>query len=1142
MKLLFELSGERLTAGQRTQLLALYDQDSSDAPACNTALTWDSACQTEAASHGLPSQLQLCQDLVSNDNSSKGVASLTLQHCLGLLATDAQIQTATCRIQTRDVADSAAQGVLGKSYPALTGELATQLPDVVSRMDAWWAAATTASAGDHTWLLGHANTVLRQLWSSIEQAKLPLPQASGDLDAVTLLNRVNDTGFADDLGVLLALYAPGQSAMQPLLFTLTADALQPFADRLARLEALHDVGCRFVGCRTATLRASAISELVHALAVLPDHDAFAAALAGAIKLPQQEPAIFTALTRIRDQHSYLDMAWAALGRSDQFSQLTTIADPPAEATALAAIVRAAAVAWSSYQGEGEFAPWHRARLTTAALQQPALVAFLDGLRTQVTTARTNYENQRLGLLNDLLNQSHALDTIQSANDRLVALRDQDNDLLSRSLGIESREADERVGLANFQASFEALISSGVLDANAVFQSQVQTPILVSAADAHYPGLPNPPVLLRDAFRTISLHTGESLRVHISGNWSPTCAVRHAQIQGPNGDFEPIQVADAQTGPDGYWVSLDNDSFSSHSTSNSADFRKDVGVSAKACGGMFGFEACAHADIDWSWTDADTTSGGTNSRSSASFQTGIRLPNTPIPVAPAGSLVAVLTPTGSPAPVIAVRVVHRDDLILAPAPPAGFGDSVDVSFVVNDLGTCAADASQALQIESVKSTPLGNTARAVGAAMATTLTTLEAQAPAILAQGELTVEEAATMRASGWNLVAVNLQPLGIDLAGLPYELHQLFDTFLEREIASVARRSEMHVIARQRVQIQLSDTELEHELAFDTTQNRLLMLVPRWRMRDLSGTQLAQTVDALATALTAEVAETFELRDPDAFSQFSGSSSAQQAAALIDLGVTQPVHMTSDDQEHYEDAVAALENFASAASFALSNATFDPAANLRRTLVIAIPRTVTSCNGGPCDYKDTWTSVSAAAAQAFWSQAATAPSFLSSVTITPSDLYSALGTGRLACGDTAPVVRRMALYLDTGSSTIDLRTTLLDVSGVAAASGEPVLFPLVDKVLSIDADNPAGVALSLPALNGSVTQVNDRFGQTTPDLGTGAGLSPFTTFHIDMTPFQAGTPKSALAVASAVLLVFEVERRVSTDKVQVPGICAPTTP
>ena len=714
-------------------------------------------------------------------------------------------------------------------------------------------------------------------------------------------------------------------------------------------------------------------------------------------------------------------------------------------------------------------------------------------------------------------------------------------LAIRSLGLESREASERASLAGFQVTFEALINSGVLDANAAYQTQTLTPILASAADAHFPGSPSVGDVTRDVFQTISLHTGESLRLHVTGTWAPTCAILHAEIPGPDSDFEPIQVADSETGPEGFWLSRESDSFKSHSSTTTSDFRNDLGASLKLCythplsavstqASGFSWEACVHEDADWIWTTGSTGANGSNIRTSASFSAGIRLSNTPFPMAPAGSLVAVLTPTGHPDQVLDVRVVHRDDLIVAPSLLSGLGDQVDVRLAVNDLGTCGPGNSPALQIEAVKSIPFGNAAKAVGGAMASTLTAIEAQAPQILGQGELGAEEAAAMRATAWNLVQQRLQASGLDLAGVPYDLHQLFDGFVEREIASIARRAQMHAIARQRVQIQLTETAVEHDLAFAGDQNRLLLLVPRWRLRDLSGVQLAQATDALSEALSTDVAQVYELRDPGSFTGF-GAQVQSGIDALIDLDVT----------ASYESSLTALEQFASATSIAVTGAVFDPPENLRRTLVVAIPRTVTLCDGAPCDYKDTWTSVSSAAAQAFWSTAQAAP-FSSSVTLTPSDLYSTRGTGRLDCGDVAPVIRRMAVYLDTNASPIDLRTTFLDLSGAAAMSGAPVLFPLVGSVLSLDASDPAGVALSLPALNGNVTQVSDRFGPSTPELGTGAGLSPFTTFHIDMTPFQNGTPKTALAAATAVLLVFDVERRVSTSDVQVPGICTPLTP
>jgi len=48
--------------------------------------------------------------------------------------------------------------------------------------------------------------------------------------------------------------------------------------------------------------------------------------------------------------------------------------------------------------------------------------------------------------------------------------------------------------------------------------------------------------------------------------------------------------------------------------------------------------------------------------------------------------------------------------------------------------------------------------------------------------------------------------------------------------------------------------------------------------------------------------------------------------------------------------------------------------------------------------------------------------------------------------------------------------------------------------------------------------------------------------NFDMTPFQSGIPKDALTAADAVLLVFEVERRLSTSPVQVVGPCVAPAP
>jgi hypothetical protein len=79
--------------------------------------------------------------------------------------------------------------------------------------------------------------------------------------------------------------------------------------------------------------------------------------------------------------------------------------------------------------------------------------------------------------------------------------------------------------------------------------------------------------------------------------------------------------------------------------------------------------------------------------------------------------------------------------------------------------------------------------------------------------------------------------------------------------------------------------------------------------------------------------------------------------------------------------------------------------------------------------------------------------------------------------------------------------------------------------------------MSLPALNGDVTTVLSKFGPSPTELGVGAGISPFASFQLDMTPFLTGDPAAALSHTGAVLLVFEVERRVTTGTAYVPGVC-----
>jgi hypothetical protein len=520
----------------------------------------------------------------------------------------------------------------------------------------------------------------------------------------------------------------------------------------------------------------------------------------------------------------------------------------------------------------------------------------------------------------------------------------------------------------------------------------------------------------------------------------------------------------------------------------------------------GAKVCVHINIDKTWTESESGADGTQARQSASFTSGIRLPSTPLKVAPAGSLVAVLTRANSPVDIIDVRVVQADDLIVAPDP--GAGNAVDVHLVVNDgIGAgCTPDTANQLQLDMVKTVPEGNVAKLLGPAMSQTLTAIEAEAPAILAQGQLSADEATSLRSGAWLRLQQAL-PQGLGLAGLPSEQLLL-------ELAANA-----------------------DELGAAEQEGRLLFLIPRWRLRDLSGVDLAQTTEALAQSLSAYVAPIFELRDPARYTSFPAQVSGQ-LSSLIDLPITGAL----------EDQVSKLIAFAQAARTAVSAASFELPDTFRRTIVIAIPRPPTATVPHPIS--PPWQQVPAATAKAFWNSVTDGTGQLShsaTITLSPSDLYVFGGArATLACSDIqselAPVVRRVAVYLDTQAPP----PNQLGIELPARAAGtRDVTFPLVGHLMTLAPDDARGMPLSLPVLIGSAGEALDKFSPSGgPDqgLGVGAGLSPFTSFELDMTSLGAANVQDIWNNTQALYLMFEVERNVSFDPTWVEGVCVMREP
>jgi hypothetical protein len=1147
MGLTLQLAGEHLTADQVTRSQEIYNEEPAARTICRTPITWNPSCLPAADTQLLTHQLQLCNDLATNPNASQGAATVVLDHCFSQLEALADLDDA-CKTAMRDTADTTVQTVLQKAQPNFGGDFSVALPLALSRIGTWWSLAISLAGSDHLWFTGRSSALARWLWSAIEAQRMPLPQTppANDTQAAELLADIADTRLENDVSVLSFAFAPGQTQSAPPLLTLTGDALKALSDRLVRLQPIHDVGCRFKPCKVGTtLESSALSELTRALATLPDAGAFAAALAAATHLQQQQPGIYLALTKVRDQHVYLRTAWNLLGRPEPFANLATIPVPPPEATGLAALVRTAVSASSSYQASGEFVPWNPPRLSTATLRQADLVGFVNGLIGNVNGELTDYADSRLDTVRDLLEQSRSGAATQSHIDQLAALADRALEIAGRADALGLREGSERAGLSKYHAQFEALANSGVLDPNLAYQTQILSTLSASAADRHF--LPNTPRnIARDRFAMVPLRVGQSLRIRVIGEWAPTCSISHTSIIDPNiGSELPLVIDQALTGPEGYYATADENKY--HVLSYSETDGISVSTSSSSCHSSNTGSSCGGLSVS-AQTPATTDTLGAESRIAANFTFGLRAPTTPYPNAPAGSLLAVITRKGvtgatSDPPDIDVRVVRRDDVIVAPTPPPSSWpqpEELEVHFVVNDMaiapngGPCPMNTS-ALQIEMSRTTPFGNVSQLIGAAIGDTLAEIADKAPAVIAQGNLSAAEQTALRAEAWARLGQALQPSGIGVTGLPQELRQLFEAFLERELASIARRGQRNALHQELAQLGFQRDGINAQRLFTDAQNRLLHLIPRWRLRDLAGIHLAESTNALSEALTTYAAPVFELRDPVAHSNFRAQV-VSQANRLIGIDITAP----------YEEPVDDLLAFARAVSNAVGAAQFQVPMSQRRTIIIALARPP---EPGRTAWTGPWQKASNTTANAFWNSVFDQQGNLSAnatVSLSPADIYSGPGgASRLACRDIAPVVRHVGLYFATDNQPVVLGPAGVEIVGTAAVTDQ-VWFPLVGRTVSFEPDDPLGIPIRMRALNGDTVSVlgdgagSSNFGAWPAELGAGAGISPFTSFSFDMRGFGPSASQDieeVLNKTNALFVVFEVERRTSNLDASIPGVC-----
>jgi hypothetical protein len=1144
-KLVYETRGDVLPESQRDQVRALYQE--SEAPVCSPDSPVSEACLATLPTQ-VAADLRRCTALTAV-TTPQALRDVELAGCLGLLETVFALPKTACVDAARAAVDDTVLTLLLRGIDRITASPAglVGLDRSLRDINDWYRKSRPLAGNEDPHLRTELDTVLAAFWRRAYGAVLPSGTPASDAAAAAMLAGFENQGLSVDWQVLSAAFAdPAPMSSTPLLL-LVADALRDTGDRVEQLTPLHDLGCAYASCGAG--RSDQTVELWRILASLDDATRLGTAVAAATHLSSAHPDLITAFTRMRDRHAALAQAWSDAGGVGPVAGLATGA-LPAAARPLARLVRRARDVSARYQSQGSlFEPSSRSLYTGLDLaKQTDTVSLLNQRRGSLVTAREHWYADRLaavtGALALLGNDQQGASLLRQANRLRASMRQRADDLA----GLRRREGEAQATYADFWLAFEALRDAGIIDLDLAVDNDVLPVLHFAAGVAAYEvggdrSLATLAIPADDGTKwNYELQAGDVLRVGVSGNWSPSCAITRSTFTGP-GNIRTGALTDPVIGPEGYVLEWTGSSYAAHGIESSHTQSHSVSDSSEGCQGFnaafsvvpdapWSFSAttkdCHNETTGESWADSSNTTSGASSTYSARFATGLRSPRAPFDMLPVGALLMVMTDPENPSIIYDIRVVSRQSVVVAPR-------HTRVYLVANDEGGCIGSASE-LTVEMRRNRNFGAIAEKVAKAMGESLAEIAGEAPSVLDTGTFSAADQQLLRDQA-RLRLTEIYGAGVEV---PEPVQQLFNTFLSHELASLERRTHIRGLERE---FELSFMDLEALLAdVDATlaRSRLMALAPGWAMRRLAADETRDARDALAKVARDYVPPLMLVRFPAGFTAMRNAI-AGQVDHLLDVDLAAP----------QDDVMTRLLDFGSALQNALADADLESSASAPVMVAVAFPRPPQpgasdppphgdpQPSGGDCNpllgclppppdpspappppttpppYGSAyWSTVNIDRATAAWQ--GLVEEKVGYFDVRPEDLYHpAGGNAVLVCSEAAPVITRMALFAVMPAEPDGLNGTSLRLDTRVADLG----FPSGAGYLSFT-PTPALAQL------GGVRVYSGDDHEAVADFAsagdaTGRGRSPLTTFRID----AHAVPAAKLAKVTSFVLVMEVETR-----------------
>ncbi|MFP2906753.1 hypothetical protein ACLESD_17170 [Pyxidicoccus sp. 3LFB2] len=1156
LKLLFELHGHHMTAAQVQSVRGLYQSDPASNSTCSSGFVPPTVSGCGMNLTALNAAMDVCTRLSSGHVPGASARS-QVAYCVGLASQLASVPSGACqgdvyrekhhgiwmKLYERTLSDFRRQDVAGDALQRKVphpDDVRTHLQSISH----WYAVQQTSlfpGEPDSPVLMKRLSETFGVFW------KVAYENALLNVNGLPLHAKPLNAGLLVDQTVLKATLTGTPAMSGPPLLMLLGDGFSGLFQRMEDFSYLHDLGCRFKGCAGGTVDTET-AELWALFGAVPQAAKLQTAIASANKLSasafDHHAEWVTVFDLLRANHTVFTQAVvAATGAPVYTPELLQAGDDgaPAPMVRWAQMVEKADAYADSYAKSGFFVSTARDTLSTGIEEHKA--DFINDVITQrkgdLSDALDDYTNSRASLINEALAEVANAGNQKTVQTTLARKLTEFYTLNADLVGLQDNLASQETQFSDFAGAFNTTLQNESANLGTDIQRGPLQTLNVSAAQARWaPGATFDirALSVRTAFDevggpptfSLSALRGELLNFDVSGEYTPSCSVSGALLPHPTTGTPTGVVASgtaALTGPGGYAVSFSNGSYTTQSSGTSAfhrsstDARACAGVRAEAGFNYLGSGASAYAVAEMCTSSSqgteDMTShqNGTEERTSSNFAAGLRLPNTPFPGAPVGSLLLVAMSPGmtTRAGLLEVTVLQtsRNSVVVKA--------DADYYLVVNDQGSCADDTSHQLTVTAMRLMPTGAAAKALGNAMATVMTEVRAQTPAFVEQGRVTGSELEALRAQAQSRLLTEYALLcpGCSVNQMPEVFGSLFTTFVAKELARLERLVQIRTVMRA-IELQLLDLQvLADDLTVGADKARLLRLLPLWRLRNLDGEELREKSRALTNLVTDFLYPTMDLRHP-------GSLAPLKAHANLEALV----------QADWSDDFAVLSTRALTAVSTIENALIQARISdkLPKEFALAFAFPNPAFNMGT-----QWRSANLERSEAVWNSILQGSGEVT-ITLTPQDLYSAGGEGGvLLCNHHMPVIKNLGVQVVRPYSSTNASDSQMGLT-VPVRWADVLAYPSVAGIKNYVMRNPDFLVGAPHLLFGHDSNVLTLFGQDIQQpfaTVAGNGLSPFGTFTLGL----GNVNPNLFTEASALVITLKVDALELSSSVSGVPVC-----